>query len=94
MMIFFNDFEIAATDNYMPFIDKKINILIPSAKIGIEYDGLKWHTEWFGKKDHMYHSNKTIKCNEKGYGLIHVFEDEYVNKKQLVLNKIKHILNI
>ena len=42
----------------------------------------------------MYHLNKTIKCNEKGYGLIHVFEDEYVNKKQLVLNKIKHILNI
>lgn len=32
MMIFFNDFEIAATDNYMTFIDKKINILIPSEK--------------------------------------------------------------
>lgn len=90
----FNDFEFVTTENYMPFIDKKINILIPSAKIGIEYDGLKWHTEWFGKKDHMYHLNKTIKCNEKGYGLIHVFEDEYENHKELVENKIKHILKV
>ena len=80
--------------NRQLLIGKEIDILIPSVKIGIEYDGLKWHTEWFGKKDHMYHLNKTIKCNEKGYGLIHVFEDEYENHKELVENKIKHILKV
>ena len=31
-------------------------------------------------------------CNEKGYGLIHIFEDEYVNHKDIVLAKLKHIL--
>lgn len=87
-------FKVATIDNYIDFINNKENILIPSTKLGIEYDGLKWHTEWFGKKDHMYHLNKTLKCNEKGYGLIHIFEDEYENKKELVLSKIKHILKV
>lgn len=80
--------------NRQILIGKEIDILIPSAKLGIEYDGLRWHTEWFGKKDHMYHLNKSLKCNEKGYGLIHIFEDEYENKKELVLSKIKHILKV
>ena len=60
--------------------------------IGIEFDGLKWHTEFFGKKNHKYHSEKTNQCNERGYGLIHIFEDEYVNKKEVVLAKLKHII--
>lgn len=75
-------------------IGKEIDILVNDKKIGIEFDGLKWHTEWFGKKNHHYHLDKTKLCNEKGYGLIHIFEDEYVNKKEIVISKIKQILNI
>ena len=75
-------------------IGKEIDIIIPDKKIGIEFNGLKWHTEWFGKKNRQYHIDKTIKCNEKGYGLIHIFEDEYVNKKDIVYSKISHILGL
>ena len=75
-------------------IGKEIDILIHSKKIGIEFNGLKWHTEWFGKKDRNYHINKTTSCNEKGYGLIHIFEDEYVNNKDIVYSKIRHILQL
>ena len=75
-------------------IGKEIDILIHDKKIGIEFNGLKWHTEWFGKKDRNYHINKTISCNEKGYGLIHIFEDEYVNNKDIVYSKIRHILHL
>lgn len=73
---------------------KEIDIYFPQKKIGIEFNGLRWHTEWFGKREPDYHLKKTEECNSKGIGLIQIFEDEYVNKKQLVLNKIKHILNI
>lgn len=73
---------------------KEIDIYFPQKKIGIEFNGLRWHTEWFGKREPDYHLKKTEECNHKGIGLIQIFEDEYVNKKQLVLNKIKHILNI
>ena len=77
--------------NRQILIGKEIDILISDIKIGIEFDGLKWHTEGFGKKNRNYHLSKTTLCNEKGYGLIHIFEDEYVNKKDIVLSKIKHI---
>lgn len=75
-------------------IGKEIDFLIHDKKIGIEFNGLKWHTEWFGKKDRNYHINKTISCNEKGYGLIHIFEDEFVNNKDIVYSKIRHILHL
>jgi hypothetical protein len=78
--------------NRKMLIGKEIDILVKDKKIGIEFNGNKWHSEWFGKKDKFYHLNKTLKCNEKGYSLIHVFEDELMYKKEIVLSKIKHLI--
>jgi len=78
--------------NRQILIGREIDILVPNVNIGFEFDGLKWHTEFFGRKGHKYHIDKTLQCNEKGYGLIHIFEDEYVEHKNIVLAKIKHIL--
>lgn len=71
----------------------ELDIYIPSKKIAIEYNGLKWHFEEFGKNKN-YHLNKTEKCIEKGIGLIQIFEDEWNDKKEIVLNKLLHIFNI
>lgn len=62
--------------------------------IGIEFNGNKYHTEWFGGKTKNYHINKTDICNSKGINLLQIFEDEYVYKKHIVLSKISHILGI
>lgn len=70
---------------------KEIDLLVPSIKLGIEYNGLKWHSEEFNK-DKNYHLHKTELAESKGYHLIHVFEDEWMEHKELVLNKIKHFL--
>ena len=94
LQTFLNDNNISFNSNRQILIGKEIDILIEDKKIGIEFNGLKWHSEWFGKKDKYYHLNKTLKCNEKGYGLIHIFEDEYVYKKDIVLNKLKHLLKL
>lgn len=80
--------------NRQILIGKEIDILVEDKKIGIEFDGLKFHTEFFGRKSHNYHLEKTLKCNEKGYGLIHIFEDEFVKHKEIVLSKISHILGL
>ena len=72
---------------------KEIDLYIPSLKIGIEYNGLIWHTENFGNKNKYYHLEKTEKCKESGVELIQIFEDEYVNSKEIVLAKIRHILH-
>lgn len=80
--------------NRQMLIGKEIDILIEDKKVGIEFDGLYWHTEKFGGKNREYHVNKTNTCLEKGYKLIHIFEDEYVNHKDIVYDTLKHKLNI
>ena len=69
----------------------EIDIYIPSLKIGIEYNGLLWHSQKYNK-DKNYHLNKTESCKKQGIKLIQIFEDEYLNHKNIVLNKLKHIL--
>ena len=67
------------------------DILVPSHKLAIEFDGIIWHSEKFGK-DKGYHLHKTELAESKGYHLIHIFEDEWLEHKELVLRKIRHIL--
>ena len=69
----------------------ELDIYIPKLQIAIEYNGLRWHSEEFNK-DKNYHLNKLIKCNEKGVKLIQIFEDEWIERQEIVLKKIKHIL--
>lgn len=79
--------------NRQILIGKEIDILSNEYKIGIEFNGNKWHTEWFGKKDKTYHLDKTIKCNLKNYRLLHIFEDEWVLKQDIVKNKLKYLFD-
>lgn len=73
---------------------KEIDIFVPELNIGIEYNGNIFHTEWGGGKSKNYHLFKTEECKKHGVGLIHIFEDEFFLKKDIVFNKIKHLLNI
>ena len=68
----------------------EIDILIPRLHIGIEYNGCRWHTEEFGKGQY-FHLTKTEECKKQGLALIHIFEDEYINKKDIVLAKLTHL---
>lgn len=69
---------------------KELDIYIPSRNLAVEFDGLKWHSTEF--KDKNYHLNKTDECSKKGIKLVHVFEDEWNNKKSVVKNRIRHLL--
>ena len=72
---------------------RELDIYIPHLKIGIEYNGLYWHTEEYGK-DRFYHLKKIEDFNSKGIRVIQIFEDEWNENKKLVLNKIDHILGL
>ena len=69
----------------------EIDIFIPSKNIGIEYNGLFWHSEKMGKHK-TYHLNKTELCEKNNIKLIHIFEDEWLYKSEIVKNRIRHIL--
>jgi very-short-patch-repair endonuclease len=72
---------------------EEIDIYLPDYNLGIEYNGIRWHSEQFNK-DKNYHLEKTLKCKEKGITLIHIFEDEWIENKKLVLEKIGHFLKM
>lgn len=81
-------------DVYSPYrkLGKEIDIFVPSANLAIEYNGLRYHSELFGGKDRNYHISKTKLCSDNGIRLLHIFEDEYLSRKRIVLTKIAHIL--
>lgn len=62
--------------------------------VGIEYNGNIHHTDWFGGKDKNYHLDKTVKSNNSGYGLIHIFSDEWLNNKDIIIHKLMHLLGV
>jgi very-short-patch-repair endonuclease len=72
--------------------NKEIDIYIPDHKLGIEFDGLYWHSD--NQKDSKYHLNKTELCEEQGIQLLHIFEDEWLYKKDIIKSIIKSKLNI
>lgn len=62
----------------------EIDILIPEKNIGIEVDGIIWHSELFGKKDKTYHLDKTDGAKLKNVNLIHIWDWEWLNKREIV----------
>ena len=71
----------------------ELDIYIPNKKLAIEYDGLYWHsTESDINKN--YHLMKTEKCEKQGIQLIHVFENEWLSKQDIVKSRLKNLLGI
>ncbi len=70
----------------------QLDIFIPSHNIAIEFNGLYWHNEL--KLPNDYHLNKTELCKKEGIRLIHIFEDEWLNKKDIVKSRLKNILGL
>jgi hypothetical protein len=72
----------------------EIDFLIESKKIGIEANGLYWHSENSGGKDKNYHVNKTELCYNNGIRLIQIFADEIEKKPKIVEHRLKYILGL
>lgn len=71
---------------------KELDIYIPKMKLAIEYNGLYWHDE--NHIDKNYHLMKTNMCNEKGIDLIHIFENDWLYKKEIVKSMIASRLGV
>jgi len=71
----------------------ELDIFFPELKIGIELNGLYWHSELNGK-GRLYHLNKLKFFNTLGYRVIQIIEDEWNIKRELIKSKICSILKI
>ncbi len=70
----------------------ELDIFIPERNIAIEYNGLYWHAEKSSGKPKDYHLAKTEYCESIGIHLIHIFEDEWANKPEIIKSRIRNIL--
>ncbi len=60
----------------------EMDIYLPELKMAFEFNGLYWHSELH--KDISYHKDKTKSCEDKGIKLIHVWEDSWVFKNDII----------
>jgi hypothetical protein len=72
----------------------ELDIYLPDYKVAIELNGIYWHSELGGNKSKHYHLKKLELCLEKGISLIQIFDDEWINKKDIVMSILKNRLNI
>ena len=70
----------------------ELDIYIPEKNLAIEFDGLYWHST--PRKQQFYHLNKTLLCEEQDIHLIHIFENEWLYKQDIVKSRIKNLLGI
>jgi hypothetical protein len=70
----------------------ELDIYLPDYNLAIEFNGIYWHGESQGK-DQYYHIDKSKKCWEKKINLIHIFEDEWNNKSQILQSMILERIN-
>lgn len=68
----------------------EIDIYLPELNIAFEYNGLFWHSDKYKPKN--YHLIKTNLCEEKNIKLIHIYEDDWLNKQDIVKSRILNIL--
>jgi hypothetical protein len=70
----------------------EIDIYIPDYKIGFEFNGLYYHSDIF--KDKKYHIEKTNFFMNKGIRIIHIWEDDWDLKKDIIKSQIRNLLNL
>lgn len=67
----------------------ELDIYLPEKQLAFEFNGIYWHSSQANTpKD--YHFKKALLCEEKGIRLIHIYQDEWINKTE----KIKQLIKI
>jgi hypothetical protein len=85
--------------NYSGIIDRnkklikpqEIDIYLPEFNIGIEFNGLWWHNEI--NKSKNYHKEKSELSNKNGIKLIHIYEDDWLYKQNIIKTRLLDLIN-
>lgn len=89
---FFDELKVSNQNNVRNIIKGEIDVYLPQNKIAVEINGLYWHNELFVHPN--YHLDKTIQAQNQDIQLLHIFEDEWLYKKEIVKSILKNKLKI
>ena len=81
----------ARKDTFPQLERQEFDIYIEKLSLAIEFNGIIWHSERFGKP-RDYHLKKTELAKTLGIRLIHLFEDEWFHQQELVKQRLRAIL--
>lgn len=73
---------------------KELDVYVPSKKFAIEYDSFYWHSWSEEDPREDRHLEKTLACEKNGITLIHVFQDEWLQKRHIIESMITHRLGV
>jgi len=68
----------------------EIDVYLPELKIGFEFNGLFWHSDLYKEKN--YHMNKTEMAEKNDIKLIHIYEDDWLYKQDIIKSKLLNLL--
>ncbi len=71
----------------------EIDIYLPELKLGFEFNGLYHHSNKF-KVNKNYHLDKTNHFKDRGIRIIHIWEDDYNNRLDIVRSQIKNLIGL
>lgn len=77
-------------NKYKKFKKYEIDIYLPDIKIGIECNGLWWHSDEY--KDKKYHIEKSDFFLKEGIRIIHVWEDDWKFKREIIKSKLRNLI--
>lgn len=80
-----------STNNRQIIKPLELDIYVESKNLAIEFDGLYWHSR---EQDPNKHLIKTLSCESKGIRLMHIFEDEWNFKQDIVKSMIASALGV
>ena len=78
---------------------KELDIVVPDHHLAIEFNDIFSHSEQavFERhakpRPHSYHAHKTREASSQGYQLVHVWEDDWLHQRELVLRALAHRLH-
>lgn len=70
-----------------------LDILIPSINIGVEINGVYWHSE-LHNRNREYHIRKTNLCDTKQIQLIQIYDNEWRYKQNIVKSRLKNLIGV
>lgn len=78
---------------------KELDIVVPDHHLAIEFNDIFSHSEQAVVTVHRrprpnnYHASKTREASSQGYQLVHVWEDDWLHRRDLVLRALAHRLH-
>jgi hypothetical protein len=70
----------------------EIDIYLPKLNIGFEFNGSYYHSELY--RDKYYHINKTNHFKERGIQIIHIWEDDWDLRKDIIKSQIRNWIGV